>query len=237
MIYDIAADNDNVRVIDWAAETADDPALLGGDGLHLSDPGRARFADMVGRASSAERPASARGRLPAAPFTDDSAVTIPAVDARPRARRRTTRRGRWRRRSDTVAPTAQPDPATAGRDAAPPTPATDAGVAAAAADAGRRRRAADHRRPPTRDAAPPAPRPPRRREPRRPAPERAQRTDSPPTVPADRPTETTVADADADGAEAAARRFKSDARVTSRHYRAVASETPVGTGRTAASEA
>ena len=29
VIYDIAADNDNVRVVDWAGETADDPALVG----------------------------------------------------------------------------------------------------------------------------------------------------------------------------------------------------------------
>ena len=48
VIYDIAADNENVRVVDWAAETADDPALVAGDGLHLSDLGRARYADLVG---------------------------------------------------------------------------------------------------------------------------------------------------------------------------------------------
>ena len=41
VIYDIAADNDNVRVVDWAGETAVDPALVGGDGLHLSNEGRA----------------------------------------------------------------------------------------------------------------------------------------------------------------------------------------------------
>ena len=38
-IYDIAAEYDNVRVVDWAAETAADAALVGGDGLHLSDLG------------------------------------------------------------------------------------------------------------------------------------------------------------------------------------------------------
>ncbi len=48
-IYDVAAEHDNVRVVDWAGETADEPELVGGDGLHLSDLGRARYADLVGR--------------------------------------------------------------------------------------------------------------------------------------------------------------------------------------------
>ena len=47
VIYEIAQDFDNVRVLDWAGETAEYPVLTGGDGLHLTDLGRARFADMV----------------------------------------------------------------------------------------------------------------------------------------------------------------------------------------------
>ena len=72
-IYEIAADYDNVRVVDWAAETADEPALVGGDGLHLSDLGRARYADLVGRALG-RAPGFGEGDCLGSDFTDDSAV-------------------------------------------------------------------------------------------------------------------------------------------------------------------
>ena len=78
-IYEIAADYDNVRVVDWAAETADDPTLVGGDGLHLSNEGRVRYADVVGRALG-RAPGFGEGDCLGSDFTDDSAVTIPAVE-------------------------------------------------------------------------------------------------------------------------------------------------------------
>ena len=79
-IYEIAAENDNVRVLDWAAETAADPALVGGDGLHLSNLGRVRYADLVGR-SSAVPPTSARATASA-----PTSPTTPPSPARSRAR-------------------------------------------------------------------------------------------------------------------------------------------------------
>ena len=74
VIYDIAAENENVRVVDWASETADDPALVGGDGLHLSDLGRARYADLVGR-ELGRAPGFGEGDCLGSDFTDDSAIT------------------------------------------------------------------------------------------------------------------------------------------------------------------
>lgn len=47
VIRAVAADHDNVRVIDWAAVTAADPGLLTGDGLHLNPQGRVRFAELI----------------------------------------------------------------------------------------------------------------------------------------------------------------------------------------------
>jgi hypothetical protein len=78
VIFEIAAENDNVRVVDWASETVDDPALVGGDGLHLSNEGRVRYADVVGRALG-RAPGIGEGDCLGSNFTDDSAVTIPAV--------------------------------------------------------------------------------------------------------------------------------------------------------------
>lgn len=77
IIYDIAKDHDNVRVIDWAGETAENAALTGGDGLHLTDLGRARFADMVA-AELGDAPARDGfddGACLSSAFTDDSAGT------------------------------------------------------------------------------------------------------------------------------------------------------------------
>jgi lysophospholipase L1-like esterase len=42
-----AAERVNVRVLDWAARTAHDDSLVGEDGLHLSDKGRAALVAMI----------------------------------------------------------------------------------------------------------------------------------------------------------------------------------------------
>jgi hypothetical protein len=73
-IYEIAAAHDNVRVVDWAAETADDPALVGGDGLHLSNEGRVRYADLVGLALGSA-PGYGEGDCLGSEFTDDATIT------------------------------------------------------------------------------------------------------------------------------------------------------------------
>ena len=43
----VAALHQNVRVADWASVTALDDGLLSGDGLHLSEAGRARLVGAV----------------------------------------------------------------------------------------------------------------------------------------------------------------------------------------------
>ena len=119
-IYEIAADYDNVRVVDWAAETADDPTLVGGDGLHLSNEGRVRYADVVGRALG-RAPGFGEGDCLGSDFTDDSAVTIPAVEPVDAPREQPGRRRRRRNRRPDHHPAR---PTAAGRDAAPRTAAT-----------------------------------------------------------------------------------------------------------------
>jgi hypothetical protein len=74
VIYDIASDHDNVRVADWAGETAADPTLVGGDGLHLSDLGRARYAELVG-GELGSAPGFGEGDCLSSNFTDDVRVT------------------------------------------------------------------------------------------------------------------------------------------------------------------
>ena len=73
-IYEVAEEHDNVRVLDWAGETARYPVLTGGDGLHLTDLGRARFADMVAE-ELGEAPGFGDGVCLPSSFTDDSAGT------------------------------------------------------------------------------------------------------------------------------------------------------------------
>ena len=73
IIYDIAQDFVNIRVLDWAGETETNAALTGGDGLHLSDAGRGRLADMVA-AELGDAPSGAgEGDCLGSSFTDDSA--------------------------------------------------------------------------------------------------------------------------------------------------------------------
>jgi lysophospholipase L1-like esterase len=42
-----AAKRDNVRLLDWAARTANDDSLVGDDGLHLTDKGRVAIVAMI----------------------------------------------------------------------------------------------------------------------------------------------------------------------------------------------
>jgi lysophospholipase L1-like esterase len=70
IILEVAADHDNVLVIDWAAITRDDPTLLGADGLHPNQSGRAMLADSVALALG-EAPGSGGACLPTL-FEDDS---------------------------------------------------------------------------------------------------------------------------------------------------------------------
>jgi len=74
IVYDVASDYDNVRVVDWSGETTDDPSLLGGDGLHLNDAGRARLAEMIGEALG-DAPDGSEGDCLSSDFTDDSATS------------------------------------------------------------------------------------------------------------------------------------------------------------------
>ena len=73
ILYDIAQDFENIRVLDWAGETEANAALTGGDGLHLSDLGRARFAEMVAdELGDAPGSTSRDGECLRSSFTDDS---------------------------------------------------------------------------------------------------------------------------------------------------------------------
>ncbi len=73
IIYDIAQDYDNIRVLDWAGETETNAALTGGDGLHLSDAGQARLADMVADELGDAPSGAGEGDCLGSSFTDDSA--------------------------------------------------------------------------------------------------------------------------------------------------------------------
>ena len=74
VIFEVAAQHDNVIVVDWAASTAQHPEYLKEDGLHLRDPGRLALAQHV---------ADVMGPSPAPPgkclgtdFYDDSAGSV-----------------------------------------------------------------------------------------------------------------------------------------------------------------
>ncbi len=74
IIHEMAEQYDNVVVVDWAATTADDPHLLGGDNLHLTNEGRAALAFNIGLAMGVapETP----GKCFDAVYTDDSALSV-----------------------------------------------------------------------------------------------------------------------------------------------------------------
>jgi hypothetical protein len=48
VVRSLAPDYPNVHVVDWAARTNEAEELLGDDGLHLSEAGRAELARMIG---------------------------------------------------------------------------------------------------------------------------------------------------------------------------------------------
>ena len=124
VIYDIAADNENIRVVDWAAETADDPALVGGDGLHLSDLGRARYADLVGR-ELGRAPGFGEGDCLGSNFTDDSAVVPQPGQAPPPPTNQSSGGGGGGGGGGTTAPPAVTTPATTVAPTVPPTTAPE----------------------------------------------------------------------------------------------------------------
>ena len=63
-----------VEIADWAAATEDDPSLLSGDGLHLSDAGRAELARLTAEALG-DAPITDQGDCLDTEFDDDSAVS------------------------------------------------------------------------------------------------------------------------------------------------------------------
>lgn len=74
VIFDMAEKYDNVLIVDWGATTAADPTLVGGDGLHLTDKGRASLAEQVALAlgMSPVKP----GKCLPTEFDDDSAGNV-----------------------------------------------------------------------------------------------------------------------------------------------------------------
>jgi lysophospholipase L1-like esterase len=56
-----AAKRDNVRLLDWAARTANDDSLVGDDGLHLTDKGRVAIVAMI-RLALGDAPISGLGQ-------------------------------------------------------------------------------------------------------------------------------------------------------------------------------
>ncbi len=88
VIFDMAEKYDNVLIVDWGATTAADPTLVGGDGLHLTDKGRASLAEQVALALGVS-PVKPGKCLPTE-FDDDSAGDVDGGDT-PTTIRRTTR--------------------------------------------------------------------------------------------------------------------------------------------------
>jgi hypothetical protein len=74
IVYEVAAEHDNIRVIDWETETSEDPSLVGGDGLHLSDSGRARMIELLAE-ELGDAPDGSTGDCLGSDFTDDSATS------------------------------------------------------------------------------------------------------------------------------------------------------------------
>ena len=73
MLREQAALRPNVRVVEWSERTADDDGeLLAGDGLHLTDEGRAELVRMTSRALG-RAPAGSEGVCLPTRYTDDSA--------------------------------------------------------------------------------------------------------------------------------------------------------------------
>ena len=88
-----ANQRDDVRLLDWAARTAEDAPdageLLAGDGLHLSADGQQALATMISRAMG-RAPSGAEGECLRSPFRDDSAGSMPPTERLHRRRTPTT---------------------------------------------------------------------------------------------------------------------------------------------------
>ena len=71
---------DDVRVVGWAARTAEDDAgaLLTGDGLHLTDAGRSELVSMIGEALG-RAPAGSDGDCLSSTFADDGGRSLPGT--------------------------------------------------------------------------------------------------------------------------------------------------------------
>lgn len=72
VIRSMAAQRDNVRVVEWGDRTRDAEELLGADGLHLSNAGRAELAAMTSLALG-RAPSGSRGECLPTRYTNDSA--------------------------------------------------------------------------------------------------------------------------------------------------------------------
>jgi hypothetical protein len=73
VIRDVAAANAHVQVLDWATVAAENPALQGDDGLHLTEAGRERLAFEVATVLGGAPTYPAAGECLATSFSDDSA--------------------------------------------------------------------------------------------------------------------------------------------------------------------
>lgn len=111
VIREVARFYSEVRVLEWGATTAAEPALLSADRLHPSDAGRARLASDLAVVLGSPSPDGGAGSCLASSFVDDSAIdgvdSIGAVTTTPRT---TTAAGATR--STTTAPVARPTTTT-----------------------------------------------------------------------------------------------------------------------------
>lgn len=88
VIFDLAGTYDNVLIVDWGATTAADTSLTGGDGLHLTDKGRAALAEQVALALG-QSPQTDGKCLPSQ-FDDDSSGPVDGTSTTTTIRKRPT---------------------------------------------------------------------------------------------------------------------------------------------------
>lgn len=74
VIRELAAERDNVTVVDWATTTAENKGLTGGDNLHLTIAGRRALAEDVGLALGVAP--QVPGECMESPFVDDSMGSV-----------------------------------------------------------------------------------------------------------------------------------------------------------------
>jgi len=93
VIFEMADKYPNVLIVDWAATTAADDTLTGGDGLHLTDKGRAALALQVALALGQSQ--STEGKCLTTNFRDDSMgpVTGTTTTTTPTKKHTTTTQG------------------------------------------------------------------------------------------------------------------------------------------------